>query len=190
MKHQSPVSVDAMVYDDDNFHYYWIASHNDRHTSNHLSATLLSINCRDTFSIMQKNYYFETYTIASTSDDSFGDVHPKISPGESGLHWGTVTRNSDKSSLLWTDCAYSTTVQHSQHSVGKCFNSKSNMPVKWWKKVTSLSRKLYISKLCTKRLKVKHFTGLIFMTLKDLRTISPPHITTTTTPCLKKSSHL
>lgn len=39
-----------------------------------------------------------TYTMASVSWASCGDVQPKISPGDSGLHWGTHTLYWERSS--------------------------------------------------------------------------------------------
>lgn len=41
---------------------------------------------------------FLTYTTASTSSGSRGDVQPRISPGDRGLHCGTLTRYSAFSS--------------------------------------------------------------------------------------------
>lgn len=39
-----------------------------------------------------------TYTMASVSWASRGDVQPRISPGDSGLHWGTHTLYCERSS--------------------------------------------------------------------------------------------
>jgi len=67
--------------------------------------------------------------IAWISDESFGDVQPKISPGDKGLHCGTVTRYSDNSSLLCTDCMYNTiqcsavNTENTIDNTGKCLNS-------------------------------------------------------------------
>jgi len=49
------------------------------------------------------NYYLWTYMIAWTSAGSLGDVQPKISPGDNGLHWGTVMWYSDSKPCLCID---------------------------------------------------------------------------------------
>ena len=41
--------------------------------------------------------------IASVSLSIFGEVQPSISPGDNGLHWGTITLYWSANSLL-TDC--------------------------------------------------------------------------------------